>query len=170
MIFRNVARHSYSISSPLKFNFNRTTEIDSSSSHLCHSSIPLQPFSTSKLTSVSIKWSQLIMDLRGLMGSKEGPGHQKGGGRKENLKKVYKKPGTSTDVARSLRTIQVTRIWFIPALSHYIFIWIMIEISVRCLVHVTPNFHFVLILNFKTFLSNSVFFTFVMHECKLEDV
>ena len=113
MIFRNVARHSYSISSPLKFNFNRTTEIDSSSSHLCHSSIPLQPFSTSKVSSVSIKWSQLIMDLRGLMGSKEGPGHQKGGGRKENLKKAYKKPGTSTDVARSLRTIQVTCIYMI---------------------------------------------------------
>ena len=45
------------------------------------------------------------MDLRGLMGSKEGPGQHKGGGRKEDLKKSYKKPGTSTDEARSLRTI-----------------------------------------------------------------
>ena len=45
------------------------------------------------------------MDLRGLKGSKEGPGQHKGGGRKEDLKKSYKKPGTSTDEARSLRTI-----------------------------------------------------------------
>lgn len=52
------------------------------------------------------------MDLRGLMGSREVPGQSRGagGGRKEEMKKGYKKPGAanSTTAARSLRTIQVT--------------------------------------------------------------
>ena len=48
------------------------------------------------------------MDLRGLMSSKEAPGLSKGG-RKEEMKKGYKKPGASSLAnTRSLRTLQVT--------------------------------------------------------------
>ena len=114
------------------------------------------------------------MDLRGLKGSKEGPGQHKGGGRKENLKKAYKKPGTSTDEARSLRTIQVTcndtPLYLLVPLHFWYWtkpLLYDINLASRCGVEFTSRQICILFsfLNFKTLLSNSVFFTFVMHKC-----